>query len=120
MAYQHSGRFLANVLEHFDNRHESRGDQFKYALKKDDNLAARGNEAIPSDEFEALRERIEGRLRDYAQRIFAGEVEVAPFRIGQQTACDYCDFRAVCRFDSWAQTYRNLRPLPRTTAKDTG
>jgi ATP-dependent helicase/nuclease subunit B len=103
MAYQHSGRFLADMLEHFDNRNESRGDQFKYALKKDDSLAARGNEAIPSDEFEALREKIEGHLRDYGQRIFAGEVEVAPFRIGQQTACEYCDFRAVCRFDPWAQ-----------------
>jgi len=110
MAYQHSGRFLADVLEHFDNRGESRGDQFKYVLKKDESLAARGNEAIPAAEFEALREKTEGYLRDYGQRIFAGAVEISPFRIGQQTACEYCDFRAVCRFDPWTQPYRNLHP----------
>lgn len=110
MVYQHSGRFLADALEHFDNRGESRGDQFKYVLKKDDSLAARGNEAIPGDKFEALREKIEGHLRDYSQRIFAGAVNVSPFRIGQETACEHCDFRPVCRFDPWTQPYRNLRP----------
>jgi ATP-dependent helicase/nuclease subunit B len=109
-AYQHSGRFLADVLPHFDNRGEARGDQFKYALRKDDSLAARGNEAIPQADFEKLRENTEAFLREYGQRIFAGDAEVAPFRIGQQTACDYCDFRAVCRFDPWTQPYRNLRP----------
>ncbi len=112
VAYQHSGRFLADALEHFDNRGAARGDQFKYALKKDDSLAARGNEAIPQADFDTLRERTEDFLREYGQRIFAGDAEVAPFRIGQQTACDYCDFRAVCRFDPWTQPYRNLR-LPK-------
>jgi ATP-dependent helicase/nuclease subunit B len=111
-AYQHSGRFLADVLRQFDNRGEARGDQFKYALNKGGSLAARGNEAIPQADFEALRQKTEDFLREYGQRIFAGDAEVAPFRIGQQTACDYCDFRAVCRFDPWTQPYRNLR-LPK-------
>jgi len=114
MPYQHSGRFLADVLKHFDNRGETKGDQFKYALKKDDSLAARGNEAIPQADFDTLREKTEDFLREYGQRIFAGDAEVSPFRIGQQTACDYCDFRAVCRFDPWTQPYRNL-DLPKSS-----
>jgi ATP-dependent helicase/nuclease subunit B len=114
-AYQHSGRLLAEVLIHFDNRGESKGDQFKYARNQNGSLAVRGNEAVPSDEFERLREKTEGHVRDYARRIFAGEVDVSPFRIGQETACGRCDFRAVCRFDPWTQPFRVLR-LP-TTAK---
>lgn len=116
-AYQHSGRFLADELAHFDRRGESKGDQFKYAKNKGGEFAKRGNEALPATEFEALREKIEGHLRDYGRRIFSGEVSVTPFRIGTATACDYCDFRPVCRFDPWTQPFRDLRP-PAKPIKD--
>jgi ATP-dependent helicase/nuclease subunit B len=118
-AYQHSGRFRADVLEHLDHRGATRGDQFKYSRTRGGRLAERGNEAIPAVKFEALREKVEGHLRDYGRRIFAGETEVSPFRIGPQTACDWCDFRSVCRFDPWTQQFRNLRP-PAKPAKATG
>ncbi len=111
-AYQHSGRFLADELAHFDKRGESKGDQFRYAKNKGGEFSARGNDALPLAEFEALREKTEAHLRDYASRIFNGEAVVAPFRIGNQTACDYCEFRTVCRFDPWTQPFRALRPLP--------
>jgi ATP-dependent helicase/nuclease subunit B len=113
-SYQHSGRFLAEALEHFDNRRTVRGDQFRYARKQDGSLSACGSEALPSLEFEGLREKAEGFLSDYGGRILAGEVAVSPFRIGQQTACERCDFRAVCRFDPWTQPYRNLGPAPKS------
>jgi ATP-dependent helicase/nuclease subunit B len=85
-AYQHSGRFLGEELLHFDNRN-----------------------VVPGAEFNALREKVEGHLHDYGQRIFIGDAEVSPYRIGQHTACDYCDFRPVCRFDPWTQPFRTLR-----------
>jgi len=112
-AYQHSGRFLADELAHFDRRDVLKGDQFKYAKNKDGNFAKRGNEAFPAAEFETLAEKIEDHLRDYGRRIFGGEVAVTPFRIGTATACDYCDFRPGCRFDPWTQPYRNLRLPPK-------
>ncbi len=108
-AYQHSGRFLADELAHFDNRNVPKGDQFKFAKVKSGDFAKRGNEALPATEFNALREKVEGHLRDYGTRIFTGEAEVSPYRIGQHTACDYCDFRPVCRFDPWTQPFRTLQ-----------
>jgi ATP-dependent helicase/nuclease subunit B len=108
IAYQHRGRFLAEALLHFDNRNVSKGEQFKFTKLKNDGFAKRGNEALPAAEFDALREKVAGHLRDYAQRIFAGESDVLPFRIGKHTACDYCDFRPVCRFDPWTQPFRSL------------
>jgi len=116
-AYQHSGRFLADELARFDNRGRPKGDQFKYARNQDGTLSKRGNEALPAAEFDALREKVEGHLRDYGQRIFRGDVSVSPFRIGTATGCDYCDFRPVCRFDPWTQPFRQLR-LPPKPVKD--
>ncbi len=115
-AYQHSGRFRADALEHFDNRGVSKGDQFKFAINKSGELAKRGNEALPASDFEALRLKVENHLRDYATRIFAGDAVVSPYRIGRHVACDYCDFRPVCRFDPWTQPYRQLRPPPRSNS----
>ncbi len=108
-AYQHSGRFLADELAHFDNRNAPKGDQFKFKKLKAGGFSKVGNEALPSAEFNALREKVEDHLRDYGTRIFTGEAELSPYRIGKHTACDYCDFRPVCRFDPWTQAFRPLR-----------
>jgi ATP-dependent helicase/DNAse subunit B len=70
--------------------------------------------------IEALREKVEGHLREYGRRIFEGDTAVAPFRIGKKTACDWCDFRSGCRFDSWTQPYRELRRPPRAGAGPAG
>ena len=86
-----------------------KGDQFKFAKVKSGDFAKRGNEALPSAEFTALREKVEGHLRDYGTRIFTGEAGVLPYRIGSHTACDYCEFRPVCRFDPWTQPFRVLQ-----------
>ena len=107
-SYQHSGRFLGDELTHFDNRKVSKGDQFKYKTLKAGGFAKVGNEALPAAEFTALREKVESHLRDYGQRIFAGEAGCAPYRIGKHTACEYCDFQSVCRFDPWTQPFRVL------------
>lgn len=107
-SYQHSGRFLGDELTHFDNRKVSKGDQFKYKTLKAGGFAKTGNEALPAAEFTALREKVESHLRDYGQRIFAGEADCAPYRIGKHTACEYCDFQSVCRFDPWTQPFRVL------------
>jgi ATP-dependent helicase/nuclease subunit B len=117
-AYQHSGRLLADALQHFDNRGASKGDQFKYAINKDGGLKKTGNEALPAAEFTALQEKITAHLGEFGRRIFAGEVAVEPFRIGKETACDRCDFRAVCRFDPWTQPYRQLKPPPKPAKED--
>jgi len=106
--YQHSGRFLGDALTHFDNRNVSKGDQFKYKTLKAGGFAKTGNEALPAAEFDALREKVEAHLRDYGQRIFAGEAHHNPYRIGKHTACEYCDFRSVCRFDPWTEKFRVL------------
>ena len=59
--------------------------------------------------FDALLEDNLERLQIFARSILAGQIEVAPFRRGQQTACDECPYASVCRFDRWSDPYRVLR-----------
>jgi ATP-dependent helicase/nuclease subunit B len=112
-SYQHTGRFLADALGRLDNRPAPVGDQFRYRRRKDGGFDRRGTEALPASEFNALLALNETFLRRHAEAIFRGEVDVKPFRIRKATACEDCDYRAICRFDPWLHPYRLLAPPPK-------
>lgn len=117
-AHQHFGRFLADELARLDNRSVNKGDQFRYTKNQNGSLSKRGNDALPAAEFHALKEQVAGHLVQFGREIFAGGAEVAPFRKGQETACERCDFLPVCRFDPWMQAFRALRPPPKPDDAD--
>jgi ATP-dependent helicase/nuclease subunit B len=84
------------------------GDQFSYRFKKNGRLHAGSREALTPELFQALLGESEATLREMAQRVFSGAVEVSPYRKGQVTACDQCTYQAVCRIDPWTHPFRNL------------
>ena len=109
--YQHRGRFRSDLLGSFDNRGQSSGDQFRYALKKDGGFKKAGNEVLAKADFLGWVDAVEEFLRRYGQEIYAGDVRVSPYRCKNETACDHCDYRSLCRFDPWTEPYRVLRPV---------
>ncbi len=110
-AYQHTGRFDGKALPRLDNRGLDKGDQFKFAIKKDGEFYKRG-EAMSTDDFGALLKKIEDNLRSHGERIFAGDIAAKPFRKGNERACDWCQCQPVCRFDSWIHPFNVLRKPP--------
>jgi ATP-dependent helicase/nuclease subunit B len=109
-AYQHSGRFDAQHLRLLDNRPDAvEGDQFKYKLNKNGSISRVSREALETDEFMALLDGVEDNLKRMGRAIYAGEAKVDPYRKGNITACDQCDYRAICRIDPWTHIYRVLR-----------
>ncbi len=108
LAYQHTGRFDAAMLEKLDSRPDKNGDQFKYRRNKDGSLHGGSAEAMDHTAFTTLLDNVEAQLTDMGRRIFAGETAVDPYRRGGASACDYCDYRAVCRIDPWTHRYRVL------------
>ncbi len=106
-AYRHTGRFDAGVLDKLDRVQAK--DQFSYQLKKGGSLYANSTEAMPRAEFEKSLDRVETQLREMGERIFSGAAQVAPYRKGKQTPCEFCDYQAACRIDKWTHQYRVLR-----------
>ena len=107
-AFQHRGRFDGARLAQFDDRGAAKGEQFRFKLNKGGEFAKVGNEAMAAGEFPALVSEAEAKLRKIGERIFRGEAAVSPYRLKQQTACDLCAYRAVCRFDPWTMPFRRL------------
>lgn len=113
-AYRHTGRFDAEALPQLDSAKAA--DQFNYRLNDDGSLRKGSVEALPRAEFKALLDRVETQLREMGRAIFSGEAKVDPYRKGRETACEYCDYRAVCRMDPWTHRYRVLRPVAKEQA----
>jgi ATP-dependent helicase/nuclease subunit B len=107
---QHRGRFDGEHLRKFDQSGANKGDQFQFALKQDGSFASRGNEALLAEDFRALVTKVQEFLRQHGREVYAGKISIAPFRWKKATACDFCDYRPICRFDPWTQLYRVLRP----------
>ena len=107
--YQHRGRFRDDLLRAFDCREQPKGNQFRYAVKKDGEFSKNANEVLSATAFLALVDQVQNFLREYGREIFQGEVRLAPYRCKQETACDRCHYLSACRFDSWTEPYRVLK-----------
>jgi ATP-dependent helicase/nuclease subunit B len=113
-AYKHRGRFVHELLPAFDKDHLARGsgDQFSYRLKKDGGLYANCTDPVPAQTFNQLLEGVEQQLIAMGNAIFAGDINVNPYRHANKTPCDYCDYGVVCRIDRWTHEFRALSAGP--------
>jgi len=110
LAYRHSGRFDTRALPQLDGRPGAQqGDQFNYRLTKSGQVHGNCREALATVDFEALLDSVEANLKKMGQEIFSGVATVSPYRKGSLTACDQCDYHAICRIDPWTHSYRVLR-----------
>jgi ATP-dependent helicase/nuclease subunit B len=105
-AYRHTGRFDTDALGKLDSK--GNADQFNYKINQDGSFRKGQVEAMPCGEFEALLDAVEAQLRRIGNEIFAGKAHVDPYRQGNDTPCEYCDYQAACRIDPWAHRYRGL------------
>ena len=102
-AHRHYGRFDLTHLDYLDGRAErKKADQF--------NDGARSKDGLKAADFAALLTQTEEQLRQIGERVFAGDIAISPYRKGQEVACEYCKFKAVCRFDDWNDSFRVLKP----------
>jgi ATP-dependent helicase/nuclease subunit B len=107
LAYQHRGRFDSNVLQKLDMA--TKADQFKYRLKKDGTPYKTSTDPMSTADFEALLDSVEENLKRMGREIFSGLAKVSPYRKSSFTACEQCDYQAICRIDLWTHRFRVLK-----------
>ena len=72
----------------------------KVNLKKDNTINANSRAYVKTqEEFELLMDHIEHVLRGAGKRILQGETKIFPYKLNEETACSYCPYTAICRFD---------------------
>ncbi len=72
--------------------------------------------ALRPEDFAAMLAFARRHIGRLAQRMAAGSVEIQPYRLGTQSPCPHCDYRAVCRFDWQINDYNILPPCDKQQA----
>jgi ATP-dependent helicase/nuclease subunit B len=110
LGYQHEARLNFDALCWLDAAARSGGKTGQFGFRLTKTGAPYANDATlkSATEIQALLGGVERTLRELGREIYEGKAGVEPYRKGGQKACDHCDYRAICRFDPWTQTYRML------------
>lgn len=73
-------------------------DILPVAVKADGGFYSSASVAT-EEQWHKLLRSVRRAITEIGTRITDGDVRIAPYRLGQETACTYCAFKPVCRFD---------------------
>lgn len=59
----------------------------------------RSSKVIEPQQMENLQQFVHHKFRSAGNEIYRGATEIKPYSLGNQKACTYCNFKAVCQFD---------------------
>jgi ATP-dependent helicase/nuclease subunit B len=71
----------------------------------------RNTGALKPDDFRAVLQYAEAKVVELVQGIISGKIDVAPYRLRQESPCSFCSYRSVCRFDWQINDYNLLEPV---------
>lgn len=75
--------------------------------KNQDNIMAQSRSYVKTaEEFNLLMKHIETTLQTAGTQILSGNVDILPYKFKQETACKYCPYISICRFDKYIQGYK--------------
>ncbi len=85
-------------------------DIIKISTDKNGNIK-RAAETLNNDEFSYIMKAAKDKIFEIGERIMQGGTDVNPYKMGDGTACDYCEYKGLCGFDikSPGARYRKLK-----------
>ncbi|MGO5053673.1 helicase-exonuclease AddAB subunit AddB [Lachnospiraceae bacterium LCP25S3_G4] len=93
-----------NVIHHLDK--ELKGNSLVVPIGKNkDGSLSKSSRVVTEKEFETLTRYAVKSLHDIEKKILQGNIEVAPYEMGNKTGCDYCNYQHICGFDTKIEGY---------------
>lgn len=74
------------------------------------------SDVLQPEDFAAILEHGRNIIAQLADGIRSGQIPAAPYRLGKQSPCGYCDYKTVCRFDWQINDYRPLAAINKEEA----
>ena len=78
------------------------------------------SKVLSAEEFSLISAFAKKQVKDTGTKIFDGQAKAEPYELAGRTACDYCPYHSVCRFDEKLEgyDYRKLEKLGNAEALD--
>lgn len=55
---------------------------------------------LPPEEFEKLQQAVAGKVKEACTDLLKGRIQPYPMKTGETSACAYCKYKGICRFDT--------------------
>ncbi|MHA6483719.1 helicase-exonuclease AddAB subunit AddB [Paenibacillus sp. strain BS8-2] len=117
--YKTKGLLSANaeVIRLMDgNLEQGYSELLPVALKKDGSFYS-SSSVVTDDQWSTLRRSVRRTITRIGHSIQQGDVSIEPYRLGDQTPCQYCDYKPVCQFDPLVSG-NDYRKLPISTDEE--
>jgi len=110
------GIFNGAFFDALDHTAESKSSKYyNFYITKNEPYGYFGtSSALYPEQFEKILSFAKSRITELAAKIFSGTIDINPYRLGNQPACTYCKYRAVCRFDWQINDYNFLDSISKT------
>ena len=69
------------------------------SVNKDGTLA-KNTKGVSPDEFNVIRKYVKTTINNICQDMLDGDISIQPYKNKDKNACTFCDFSAICQFDS--------------------
>ena len=67
---------------------------------KDGISATSGDTLLSETEFAALTETVSQKVTELCRDLAAGKIDIEPMKTRDRSACTYCQYKGICRFDT--------------------
>lgn len=76
-------------------------------------LSPKRSSIASSDEFAKLQSYINKTIKEIANEIFSGNIELKPYYKNKKTPCEYCSYKSMCNFNSGVckNNYRFIKKM---------
>ena len=98
------------VLAHLERDLSGNSILFPIGRNKNGSLS-KNSRALSEDMFQTVLSFAKQKEESVKERMYAGEVSVSPYEMGDATGCDYCPYKDICGFDPRLEgcSYRRLK-----------
>jgi ATP-dependent helicase/nuclease subunit B len=119
--YKAKGIFNGEFFQQLDSKANSGWSKlYNFFIAKENKQYGRyGNSgALKPDDFKKVLQFTEKKIIELVEEIASGKIDIKPYRLGTGSACSYCKYKQVCRFDWYINKYNELRAIGKTEALD--
>ncbi len=86
------------VIRLMDQEFEKKSEVLPVSYNKDGTLSKQSS-AVSAAQFAQAMTYVRESMGKMGSEMLAGNIAILPYEKGDRTACDFCDYRAVCGFD---------------------
>lgn len=101
------------VIEAMDNQIDGYSNVIPVRLNKSGAVSASQSKTVMKEDMQAVRRFVRNKHQNAGNGILEGDTSITPYKMKEDTPCQFCSYRSVCQFDPADpdQSYRKLTAL---------